>query len=641
MSDVAPTVSVRLRVPDMDCPSCVAKIRGRLARLDGVAAVHGSPVARTLTVEHDPLRVGVQRLRDEVGQLGYLTQKISDGPDLPARPATWSGRKARIAYASVALFLLGALVRALGVTPVVGRLPFAELRLPVLLWIASALVGGWNFFPKGVRAARALALDMNFLMTVAILGAIAIGETTEAAAIAFLFAIAELLESFAVDRAHASVEALMDLAPDSAVVVRDGVERKVAAAELLAGDLVVLRPGERVPADGEVEEGASAMDQAPITGESMPVEKRPGDPVFAGAINREGWVRVRVARPADQSTLARIVQLVEEAQSRKTRSERFIERFARWYTPAVAVGAVLVVVLPPLLAGAPWQPWILRGLTLLVIACPCALVISTPVAVVSGMTAAARRGVLVKGGVHLEAMATVRVVALDKTGTLTFGHPRVVGVHTTDGAGPDEALALAAAVESRSEHPLARAIVEAAQERGLAMRHRVTDFVATPGRGAAARLDGVLHAVGSPDLLGPTAVAPPDEVAGAGRTVVAVATEGRVLAWIALADQPREQAADAVARLRALGVERIVMLTGDQASTAEGIGSAIGVDEVRAGLLPQGKVDVVEALGTTYGPVAMVGDGVNDAPALAAATVGIAMGAAGSDAALETADVAL
>jgi Cd2+/Zn2+-exporting ATPase len=634
------SVSVRFRVPDMDCPSCVAKIQGRLSRLEGVTSVHGSPVARTLTVEHDPSRASADRLIEEVGRIGYLAQTLTEG-ERGSATRTWSGPKAQIAYASMSLFAVGGLAWLLGPQGVVLDLPFSQLRLFDLIWIASAMVGGWNFFPKGVRALGARSLDMNFLMTVAILGAIAIGETPEAAAIAFLFAIAELLESFAVDRARASVESLMELAPATAVVVRDGEERKIQAAELREGDIVILRPGDRVPADGNVVEGVSTMDQAAITGEPLPVEKAAGDPVFAATINREGWIRMRVARPAAQSTLARIVQLVEEAQGRRTRSERFIERFARWYTPTVALGAVLVAAFPPLALGAAAEPWILRGLTLLVIACPCALVISTPVAVVSGMTAAARRGVLVKGGIHLETLAEVRVVALDKTGTLTFGHPRVVGVHPMGGITEHEALARAAAVESRSEHPLARAIVEAATERGLNGNRDVTDFRSTPGKGAQARLDGVVHSVGSVDLLDVVPPEPPSELLGPGRTTVALGQAGQLLAWIALADQPREQAASAVGHLRRLGIEHIVMLTGDAASTGHQIGAAIGVDDVRAGLLPEGKVEAIRALEAEHGAVAMVGDGVNDAPALAAARVGIAMGAAGSDVALETADVAL
>lgn len=634
---------MRYGVPDMDCPSCVAKIQAHLARVDGVLSVEGSPITRTLTVCTDPRRVSAERVREEVARLGYDARPQSGqrgaGPAVP----TWRSRQARIAYASIGLFAAALLLRMLGAEGPVATVAGHPVRLPDLLLVASALVGGWNFFPKGVRAARALALDMNFLMTVAILGALAIGEYVEAAAIAFLFALAELLESYAVDRARGSVEALMELAPDTARLIRHGVEVRVPSAELEPGDVVALRPGDRVPADGTVQAGASAMDESPITGESMPVEKAVGALVYAGTINREGYLRVRVDRPTGESTLAGIVRLVEEAQGRKTRAERFVDRFARWYTPAVAGAAVLIVAVPTGLLGAPFVPWFVRGLTLLVIACPCALVISTPVAVVSGLTAAARNGVLIKGGTHLETLGEVRAVALDKTGTLTFGHPEVVEVRPLDGADPGDALARAAAVESRSEHPLARAIVDRARREGAAGSWTVSHFRSEPGKGARARLDGVEHVVGRPEMLpeGDLGDLQRRDPAEGGRTVVGVAAGGRTLAWILLADRARDAAGEALRDLKAAGVDRLVMLTGDDRKTAEAIGRRIGVDEVRARLLPQDKVDAVKELESRYGFVAMVGDGVNDAPALAAANVGIVMGAIGSDAALETADVAL
>lgn len=636
-------ITVRYRIPDMDCPSCVAKIRGHLSRVEGVIAVDGSPVARTLSVTMDARDMSSERVRAEVAKLGYEARRQEDGGRETPGLATWKGRQARIAYASMTLFAVGLLARALGLDVPV---PLPLLRSPsasAFFFVASALVGGWNFFPKGLRAARALALDMNFLMTVAIFGALIIGEYAEAAAIAFLFAVAELLESYAVDRARGSVQALMDLAPDTARLMRAGAEVTVPTAEIATGDRVAVRPGDRVPADGTVEEGAAALDESPITGESLPVDKVPGTKVYAGTINRDGYLLVRVARPARESALARIVRLVEEAERHKARSERFVERFARWYTPSVAFGAVVVVAVPTLLFGEPFVPWFVRGLTLLVIACPCALVISTPVAVVSGVTAAARNGVLIKGGRYLEALGEVRVVAMDKTGTLTFGHPEVVDVRPLDGMAASEALARAAAVEQLSEHPLARAIVERARFDGAPGPWAVSDFRSVPGQGARARLDGVEHMVGKPDIL-PTG-APDDhvlrELTGGGRTVVGLAEGGRTLAWIALADRTRAAAASAVEGLRREGIERIVMLTGDNRETAETIGRQIGVDEVRAGLLPEDKVEAVQELEAHYGTVAMVGDGINDAPALAAATVGIVMGAAGTDVALETADVAL
>jgi Cd2+/Zn2+-exporting ATPase len=640
-----------ITVPDMDCPSCLATISDRLCRVPGVVGVEGSPIRRELEISFDPGLTAPSELQAQVERLGYRSERRAtrgeSGPaGLPARSAaspsmaTWTGRQAGIAYGSAGLFALAGILEWAGLAPRVLALAGRDLLLPDLLFVASALVGGWNFFPKGVRAARALSLDMNFLMTVAILGAVGIGEYVEGAAIAFLFAIAELLERFAVDRARASVEALMRLAPATARLIRGREEVTVPVDELVPGDLVAIRPGERLPTDGTVVEGVSAVDQSPVTGESMPVEKSTGSEVFAGTINREGFLAVRVDKRAADSTLARIIRLVEAAEGKKTRTERFVERFARVYTPAVTLGAVATVLVPVLLLGGDFAVWFTRGLTLLVIACPCALVISTPVAVVSGITAAARRGVLIKGGSYLEALGQVRAVALDKTGTLTFGTPAVVEAAFDEDVDPDEVLALAAAVEARSEHPIAGAIVSFARERGVEATEQVEDFVATVGRGVRARVRGVAVAVGSPRFAAP-GQAPPAGWGGEMGTVVAVSVAKRPAAWLLVSDRTRTVAADTLERLRSSGIERIVMLTGDAAAPASAVGRELRVDEVRSELLPEDKVAAIEELTRTYGPVAMVGDGINDAPALAMAAVGIVMGAAGSDAALETADVAL
>src|SRR5690606_6004033 len=436
---------LRLHVPDMDCPSCVARLRDRLTQTPGVLSVEGSTVRRELDITYEGGRAAPGVLRETVAGLGYASEVRDESGRRPTGfSGTWTGRQAYIAYASAALFAIAGVLWLLGADPVIWQ-GFRQVSLADAVFVASALVGGWNFFPKGYRAARALALDMNFLMTVAILGAVGIGEYAEGAAIAFLFAIAELLERFAVDRARASVEALVRLAPSFARVRRDGMEASVPVDDVRPGEIVVLRPGDRVPTDGTVVEGLSAVDQASVTGESMPVEKGVGAPVFAGTINREGFLLVRVDRAASESTLARIIRLVEEAESGRTRTERFVERFARWYTPAVTLAAVLTVVVPVLMFGGDFAMWFVRGLTLLVIACPCALVISTPVAVVSGVTAAARRGVLIKGGVHLEALGSVNAFALDKTGTMTFGHPTVVDVILEPGEDGPFVLAAVAA----------------------------------------------------------------------------------------------------------------------------------------------------------------------------------------------------
>ncbi len=632
---------VRLRVADMDCPSCVHKIQTRLEKVDGVAHVEGNPVSRTLSISFDRDRVDPDRLRDEVGRLGYAAHPMNEAGERAAN--TWASTRAKVTYAAVALFAAGWALRLSATTPTLFERPLHDLHLDDLFFVLAALIGGMNFFGKGWRSARALSLDMNFLMTIAILGAVAVGEYLEAGAIAFLFSIAELLERYSVDRARASVEALIDLTPASARVVRDGHEIVVPVESLAVGDLVVVRPGERIPTDGQVEEGVAAVDQSAITGEFLPVERTVGDHVFAGSINQDGMLRIRVDREAGLSTLARIVQLVEEAEASKTKSERFVDTFARYYTPAVTVGAVLVAFGPPLLGGAPFVEWFVRGLTLLVIACPCALVISTPVAVVSGVTAAARNGVLIKGGTYLEAAGRAAVVAFDKTGTLTHGHPEVMDLRPAPGVEEEELLERAFAVEAGSEHPIGSSIRRAVHARGLDGNDwAVTGFQTVPGKGARADLDGEEYWVGKPDLFATVNDDPTlHELRSQGRTVVGVGRTDRFLGWISLGDGARDESAAAVAHLRDVGIEHVVMLTGDNEETANAVGRTLGVDRVYAGLLPEDKVDVVRALEEELGPVAMVGDGINDAPALAAATVGIAMGAAGSDTALETADIAL
>lgn len=659
MSD-APVAEAVLTVPEMDCAGCVQRIRDRLCTLDGVDDAAGQPVSRRLQVTYHPERVTLDDLREEVGRLGYAAREDDGKRATVDAAATWRGPGAVRTWISGGLMAVALMLRALGADPVLLELPVEDLHLPGLFFILAAVVGGWNFFPKGIRSIRTLSLDMNFLMTVAIVGAAGIGEYLEAGAIAFLFSLAELLERFSVDRARRSIESLLDLSPEMATVVLGDDEVRRYVEDVVPGDLVVVRPGERIPVDGVVEGGGSAVDQSPVTGESMPVDKGEGDEVFAGTVNGEGHLRIRVDKAAEDTTLARMIHLVEEAEGRRTRSERFVERFARWYTPAVTVGAVLVAAGPPLLVGAPFGEWFVRGLTLLVIACPCALVISTPVAVVSGVTAAARNGVLIKGGVHLEAMGEVEVVAFDKTGTLTRGHPEVVDIVPAPGGRVTEAdvLGSAAAVERYSEHPLARAIMRAAKASvpagvGHASTMSPTSkaegqpdveaFESIRGLGVRARVDGRECQVGQPELF--------EDLAGLddeihrlrreGKTVVCVGPPERTHGLLALADRPRPAAARAVAALRKAGVKHIVMLTGDNVETALSIAREVGIDEVRAGLMPEEKVRIVEELEATVGRVAMVGDGVNDGPALAAASVGIAMGAAGSDTALETADIAL
>ncbi|MCA9088828.1 MAG: heavy metal translocating P-type ATPase [Planctomycetaceae bacterium] len=516
-----------------------------------------------------------------------------------------------------------------------------------LLYLVAVIAGGWYVAPKAWHALSRLRPDMNLLMLVAVLGAMRIGEWFEAAAVALLFSVSLLLESWSVGRARRAVAALLDLTPPTVRLRGDnGKETSTSPDEVDVGATFIVKPGERIPLDGEVVEGRSDVNQAPITGESVPVSKEPGATVFAGTINGDGAIVVRSTKSAGQTTLAGIIRMVGEAHSRKAPSEQWVESFARYYTPAVMVLALLVFFLPPLLLGQPWERWFYSALVLLVIACPCALVISTPVSIVASLAAAARNGVLIKGGVFVEAPSRLKAIALDKTGTLTEGKPSVVEVVPLSGHTEQELLERALALELRSEHPLARAIVRHAQGLGIAPSP-ADDAQIIQGKGVSGHFNGRLFWLGSHRYLEEREQETPEmherlnELAGSGRSVVVVGNDSHVCGFIALTDEVRPTVRDTLQALRERGIEHLIMLTGDNAPTANAVAERIGIDEVRAELLPEDKISAIEELVARYEAVAMIGDGVNDAPALARATIGIAMGAAGTDAAIETADIAL
>ncbi|MEQ9337077.1 MAG: cation-translocating P-type ATPase [Miltoncostaeaceae bacterium] len=619
----------RFRVDGMDCGSCATTVERAVAALDGVRAARVSFGTATLLVDGD---VAPERVERAVRGAGYTAQPAGGPSRGPAR-AFWR-RDRRTLSTTLAIAVLVAATA----TWIAG----APGATTTALHLLSMAVGGWPVALAAATALRRRALDMNVLMALAAIGAVAIGEYAEGAWVLVLFAVGTTLESFALDRSRRSVEALMELAPDEAQVLVDGQERTVLVDQIGTGALLVVRPGERVPLDGVVTEGASSLDESALTGESVPVEKEAGDEVFAGTLNAFGALTLRVTAAAGDTTLARVARLVAEAQGSRAPAERFIDRFARIYTPLVVVVALLVAVVPALLGADPGT-WLYRALALLIVACPCALVISVPVAVVSAVGGAARGGVLIKGGGALEALARVRTLAIDKSGTLTDGVPRIASVEALDGGDPDTTLALMAAVEQRSEHPLGRAIARAAAGRGLLVPEAEA-FTALPGRGAVATVGGRELWAGGPRLIEERAGGLPAAVAAAeerGETTVALGEGDRVLGVIGLADQPRAEAAAAVRALRErAGIERLVMLTGDAERVARSVAGRTGVDDWRARLLPEDKLAAIRAL-QAGGPVAMVGDGVNDAPALAGADVGIAMGAAGSDVALESAYVAL
>ena len=514
------------------------------------------------------------------------------------------------------------------------------------LYLLAVMCGVYFIAPKAWFAFRRARPDMNLMMTVAVCGAMAIGEWFEAATVAFLFAISLTLESWSVSRARRAIEKLLDLTPTTVHVLENGETRESSPKAVPVGAIFTVRPGERIPLDGEVVRGVSDINQAPITGESIPVSKEPGSNVFAGTVNGTGALEIRSTKESGNTTLAHIIRLVGEAQQRRAPSEQWVDRFARYYTPAVMALAILILFTPPLLFQQPFAPWIYQSLVLLVIACPCALVISTPVSVVAALAASARQGVLVKGGAHLETVGRLQAVAMDKTGTLTEGRPAVERVVGMNGHSEEDLLARAAAMEAHSNHPLALAILEHAKARNVAFE-AASDFKILPGKGASALLNGRQFWIGSHRFLEERKQETPevhDELAllsRTGKTVVVIGNETHVCGFISLADRTRPESRQAVEAMKSAGVKHVVMLTGDNEGTARVIAAEAGVSEVRAELLPEDKVDAIGALAQQYGSVAMIGDGINDAPAMGRATLGIAMGAAGSDTAIEAADIAL
>jgi Cd2+/Zn2+-exporting ATPase len=684
----------------MDCADCAKTIERGVSKLDGVTSCSLNFGSAVLKVEGASREVVIQRVK----ALGYGVEAQAGSAQetsvAPANPvAGIANRLPTTGVIGFLRFLLQKTDTALAVLGAILILPsliFVEIgplftgvkpESPVFnaLSLAAMLVAG---LPIARSAWRAVTINreinINVLMTIAAIGAVIIGAYTEAGLVMVLFAIGEALEGYTTDKARDSIRSLMQVAPNEATLLEKPVpvsadgfialdaivmpnqhpaqprytERRVVIDELKIGDLILVKPGERIAMDGRVVKGASSVNQAPITGESVPVDKQPGNEVFAGTINGEGVLEIEVTHVAADNTISRIIRMVEEAQERKAPAERFVNQFAKVYTPAVVVLAVLVAAVPPLVFNAPFwgdQGWLYRALELLVVACPCALVISTPVVIISAISNAARNGVLIKGGAYLEALSRVQAFAFDKTGTLTEGKPHVIRIKAVGCATPlsepcpdcSELLALASAVERRSEHPLARAIVVAAEAGQLQSRYPAADSVtAIPGKGVAGSVGGRSVLIGSHryfDSAMPHERAVCDEITAAsqrGQTPMLVGADGAYLGYITVADTVRPSSREAIAELNRSRIKATVMLTGDNAGTAHAIAQQVGVTDVRAELLPEHKVDAVKALLAQYGSVAMVGDGVNDAPALATATVGIAMGA-GTAQAMETADIAL
>jgi Cd2+/Zn2+-exporting ATPase len=646
--EASTVVTTRFHVPAMDCATEKDVIERRLERVAGINKVEFDLIDRVVAVRH---QAGVdERIQSALADIGMNPKRLGEaGAATPASPTASQIERPSLAGAeawtrrSWLIALAGAFALA---AEVLAWTAFSENAWPVIaLSVACIVLSGPTTFRKGFTALRTLTLNINLLMTIAVTGAIAIGQWPEAAMVTFLFAVAELIESRSVDRARIAIRSLMAMTPDTARVRRGDTWVELSAAEVAMGDTVQVLPGDRIPLDGTITSGTTSVDQSPITGESIPVDRVVGDKVFAGTINQQGAIEVEVTAGQGDTTLARIARTIREAQSQKAPTERFVDRFSRFYTPAIVLLAIGVATLPPLATDAAFKPWLYKALVLLVIACPCALVISTPVTIVSGLAAAARRGILVKGGVYLEQAAKLRVIALDKTGTLTEGRPELVGVAPMGGISKDDLLRLAASLESTSTHPLAQAVV-----RGWdGARLPVNEARNIVGKGLEGVVGGKRITIGSHRLAEERGVCNANverelarfEAGGASVMVVWSGAEVyQVLGVLAVADVVRQSSVAAVKSLHAEGI-KLAMLTGDNPTTAKAVGDKVGIDEVAADLLPEDKLATVDRLVNEHGVVGMIGDGVNDAPALARASIGFAMGAAGTDTALETADVAL
>lgn len=632
-------------IKNMDCPTEEALIRKRLGSVTGVAELAFNLMDRRLTVTH--------MLSDEEPILDALRDVgMEAAPQVP--PNAGSDYETKVPVVSRKTWALIAMSGTAAIASEILAWTGAAETAPAVITLAlfSIATGGFSTLRKGWIALKTFTLNINFLMSLAVIGAVALGEWPEAAVVIFLFALAELIETLALERARNAIRGLMAMTPETAMVRLDSGEwRELAAADVRVGQTARVKPGERVPLDGVVTAGNSSVNQAPITGESIPVMKAAGDPVFAGTVNERGVLEFRVIANQGNTTLARIVRSVQEAQGQRAPTQRFVDQFARYYTPAVVIFAVLLAAVPPLLFGAAFEPWFYKALVILVIACPCALVISTPVTVVSGLAAAARQGILVKGGVHLENGRLIKAVALDKTGTLTHGRPVVTDVVPLVEQAADALLQLAASVNALSEHPIAAAIVSAWQQPAtgsVAARALLpaTSFESLTGRGAQAIIAGRRYYIGNHRLVEELGICAPSvetvlkRLEEEGKTAVVLATENTPLCIIGVADTLRDTSGAAIRELHALGVAS-VLLTGDNQTTANAIAAQVGIDDARGNLLPEDKLTAIDKLIGRYGKVGMVGDGINDAPALAKASIGFAMGAAGTDTAIETADVAL
>ncbi len=624
------------RIGGLDCPDCSAKLQKKLSGLEGVDSAELVFETGKLTVSHHEEIIPASELIRAIEASGYGARLEGAKRAETSKSSFWLSdkRALTVLIAAVPLFIAGLLQLSLG-----------QSILTIALFTATAVVAGYRAAKSSISSLKSRVFDMNVLMTVAVIGAMALGQWAEAATVMFLFALGTMLEAYTMDKTRHAIHRLLELAPSEATIKTENGTEIIPVEDVRVGDIVVVKPGEGIPVDGEIASGRSSVNQSAITGESLPVVKDTGDQVFAGTLNLEGYLELRCAKLSGDTKIANIIHLVEDAQAKKAPSQRFIDKFSVYYTPVVIGIALSIAIIPPL-AGQPFIAWFYRALVLLVIACPCALVISTPVSIAAAIGAASRSGVLVKGGAHLEAVGQASAIVFDKTGTLTTGRLSVTDVVPLNGYKEDEIIKLFAAMESRSGHPLAEAIIRYAGEQGLEFREP-GNFESLPGRGLKADFGGITYYIGNPRLFTEIGMADPDvdplifALQREGKTVFILGNSSKLLGIVAVADRLREDARRTVKQLRSIGIATIIMLTGDNADTAKEIALQAGIDDYRSELLPEDKVKAIESISDTYGRVVMIGDGVNDAPAISRADIGIAMGAIGSDVALETADIAL
>ncbi|EST13264.1 heavy metal translocating P-type ATPase [Sporolactobacillus laevolacticus] len=622
------------RVQGFDCIDCANKFEKNVKRLDGVLDAKVNFGASKIMVTGSTTIEALEK----AGAFENLKVRNESEQTIEHEPF-WKQKENFKVYISAVLLIISWLL---------GNQYGEQHIFPTIGFLAAIIIGGNSLFIEGFKNLIRLDFDMDTLMTIAIIGAAAIGKWEESATVVILFAISEALEGYSADKARHSIQSLMNIAPKETLIRRNGQELMVPVEAVQVGDTMIVKPGQKLAMDGVVSKGTSTLNQSAITGESVPLTKTIDDEVFAGTLNEEGLLEVKVTKRVEDTTLSKIIHLVEESQAQKAHSQTFVDRFAKVYTPAIIIFAVLLSVIPPLFMGASWGDWIYRGLALLVVGCPCALVISTPVAIVTAIGNAAKNGVIIKGGIHLEEAGSLSVIAFDKTGTLTRGVPEVTDIVTFNG-NEQQVIALTAALEKGSQHPLASAIVRKAEKEGMRLNDiGIEDFHSITGKGVKGRVKRTMYYVGSPNLfeellkngIEKTIHNQIISLQKQGKTVMVFGTDNGVLALIAVADKLRDSARTIIQKLHQSGIEQTVMLTGDNKSTAEAIGKEVGVSEIKAELLPEEKLTYIKSYSRKQ-KVAMVGDGVNDAPALAEATVGIAMGGAGTDTALETADIAL